>query len=407
MAHCSQLLVYARYISDNVVEEEILFCRPLETTTTADDVLSTVSSYFDKNNLSWDKVVGICTDGAPAMLGSRSGFITKVKQKNPHIVGTHCVIHREALAAKTLPQALQDTLTTIIKVVNYIKASALNTRLFAQLCHDMGTDHQNLFFRWLSKGNMLARVYELRNEVKLFLEIQGKYDFMNIFCSDSFQTTLAYLVDIFEALNSVNRKLQGGSQNIMTSYDIIQAFIAKLQLWKRRVQNGNLASFQQLDEKLQDDKIAEELRTNIIDHISSLVEEFNRYYPDIEEKTNEWNFIHNPFISNEDEVPDLLQEEFLDMKFSKLAEDDYKTQPLDKFWIKYLTIHPKLAHHALSVIVPFPSTYLCEAGFSALVAVKTKSRNKLDVENDLMCALAKTAPRMKILTEKKQYQPSH
>ena len=38
------------------------------------------------------------------MMGSRLGFVTLVKQKNPAISGTHCMIHRQALAAKTLPE---------------------------------------------------------------------------------------------------------------------------------------------------------------------------------------------------------------------------------------------------------------------------------------------------------------
>ena len=411
VAHLSQLMVYARYISGNAVEEELLFCRPLETTTTADDVLRVVSQFFDQNNLSCEKVVGVCTDGAPAMLGSRSGFITKVKQKNPLIVGTHCVIHREALAAKTLPPAIQNILTAVIKVVNYIKNSALNTRLFTELCRDMGTDHENLLYytsvRWLSKGNMLARVYELRNEVKQFLEKQKKFELYNIFSADTFQTTLAYLVDIFEALNSLNKKLQGGNKDIMNCYDIIQAFIAKLQLWKRRVQSGNFASFPQLDEELNDGKIDDDLQTNIVSHISALEGEFICYFPDIQEKSTEWSFIRNPFVCSVEDVPDNLQEEFLDMKFNKVAQIYFNSQPLDKFWIKYLPDHPNLAKYALSIIVPFPSTYLCEAGFSALVAVKTKSRNRLNVENDIQCALSKTVPRIKLLVEKKQCQPSH
>lgn len=193
----------------------------------------------------------------------------------------------------------------------------------------------------------------------------------------------------------------------MNSYDIIQAFIAKLQLWKRRVQSGNLASFSQLDEALKGEKIAEDLQTNIISHISALEEEFARYYPDIQEKSTDWNFSRNPFVCNEEDVPDALQEEFLDMIFSKLAQDDFNTQPLDKFWIKYLPVYPKLAHYALRVIVRFPSTYLCETGFSTLVAEKTESRNRLNVENDMQCALSKTASRIKLLVEEKHCQPSH
>ena len=48
---------------------------------------------------------------------------------------------------------------------------------------------------------MLARVYGLKNEVSIFLESQGKQDLLLPFQSQEFQLAMAYLVDIFEALN--------------------------------------------------------------------------------------------------------------------------------------------------------------------------------------------------------------
>ena len=80
------------------------------------------------------------------MPGSRSGFITQVKQRNPKVVGTHCMIHREALASKALSARLRATLTDVIKVINYVKGSALNTRLFRQLCAHYDSIHHDLLF---------------------------------------------------------------------------------------------------------------------------------------------------------------------------------------------------------------------------------------------------------------------
>jgi len=178
VAQLSQLLVYVRYVGSTFIEEEILFCRPIETTTKAEDVFKIVASFFDDKELQWEKLVGICMVGAPTMLGSRSGFIARIKQKSPNAVGTHCVIHREALASKTLTGSMKDKLATTIKVVNFVKSSATNTRLFKHLCKDMDSTYETLLFHtavcWLSKGNMLARVYDLREEVKRFLESHGK-----------------------------------------------------------------------------------------------------------------------------------------------------------------------------------------------------------------------------------------
>lgn len=49
-------------------------------------------------------------------------------------------------------------------------------------------------------------------------------------------------------------------------------------------------------------------------------------------------------------------------------------------------------------LMPFATTYLCETGFSALVALKTKYRNKLDVGPDLRLKLTSIQPDIKTLS---------
>src|SRR5215469_10879483 len=82
----SQLLVYARFVSGNKMKEEFLFCKSLMLTTKAEDVMNIVSKFFQEENLSWEKLIGVCTDGAPSMLGSKSGFVTLVKKKNSAVI---------------------------------------------------------------------------------------------------------------------------------------------------------------------------------------------------------------------------------------------------------------------------------------------------------------------------------
>ncbi|KAG8236590.1 hypothetical protein J437_LFUL016942 [Ladona fulva] len=105
----------------------------LKTTTKGKDFMEMISTFFESNGLQCKNLCGVCTDGAPAMLGSRSGFQTKVKELAPQAKGMHCIIHRFALATKTLPKPLQEVLDSLVTIVNYIKSSALNTRLFKEL----------------------------------------------------------------------------------------------------------------------------------------------------------------------------------------------------------------------------------------------------------------------------------
>ena len=62
----------------------------------------------------------------------------------------------------------------------------MNTRLFTALCEDMGSEHSEhhiLLFHtdiwWLSKGNMLGRLFELGQEVILFLENSNQKELIN------------------------------------------------------------------------------------------------------------------------------------------------------------------------------------------------------------------------------------
>ena len=77
----------------------------------------------------------------PSMLGAKSGFTTLVKKRAPHIISTHCTLHRHAPASKTLPEYLKAVLKHVIECVNFIRARALNHRLFKVLCDQMGSEH--------------------------------------------------------------------------------------------------------------------------------------------------------------------------------------------------------------------------------------------------------------------------
>ena len=78
VARCAQLFVFVQYIKDGDFKEEFSFCHALEATTKREDAFQEVSKFFEKEGLSWDNVCGRnTTDGAPAMLGSHSGYQAK------------------------------------------------------------------------------------------------------------------------------------------------------------------------------------------------------------------------------------------------------------------------------------------------------------------------------------------
>ncbi|XP_026482736.1 zinc finger BED domain-containing protein 5-like [Ctenocephalides felis] len=184
-------------------------------------------------------------------MGIRSGFQSLVKQVAPQVFNYHCLRQRYALAVKTLPPDLLNTLSDIVKIVNHIRGSATNSRLFKVLCDEVGATFNALLY------NVLSRVYELREEIGLFFENQrtqkGKEYYAKI-KHHIFVLKIAYLADFFTEINNLNISLQGNETNILMLQDKIASFLCKLEFYQRRVQAGDVSMFTRLSEQLLNNK---------------------------------------------------------------------------------------------------------------------------------------------------------
>lgn len=130
-----------------------------------------------KYELSWEKLVSLTTDGAPSMIGHSRGlmgqfyaFLNEIGIPRNSVKIIHCIIHREALCAKSAN--LANVMSVVVKAVNLIKANSLRHRQFQEYLHDICCDYDDLTYysqvRWLSRGNMLHRFYNIRSEVNSF-----------------------------------------------------------------------------------------------------------------------------------------------------------------------------------------------------------------------------------------------
>ncbi|KAJ3583706.1 hypothetical protein NHX12_015820 [Muraenolepis orangiensis] len=158
------------------------------------------------------------------MLGRKSGFGALVKADAPHIIVTHCVLHRHALATKILPPKLAEVLQIVVESVNYVRNSATKHRIFNELCKEMGSEIEVLLYhcnvRWLSRGKVLYRVFAMHVELALFLR-EHQHCHADYFKNSEFILILAYMADIFAALN---QQMQGGGINIIEAEENLKAF---------------------------------------------------------------------------------------------------------------------------------------------------------------------------------------
>ena len=176
---------------------------------------------------------------------------------------------------------------------------------------------------------MLSRLFKLK-EVELFIVAKQKHDLLLAFGGDGFSTYLAYLADILEALNQLNKKLQGPGTNIIVHSDAINAFVVKLNLWRQRAKNNNFASFHRLTEITGDD-FNKNLKEDIISHFSNLQDEFERYFSDINTDSILMKVARNPFIHKVEDVPETNQKEFTELTNDSFAKDEFHSCKLEKF----------------------------------------------------------------------------
>ncbi|XP_040275822.1 protein ZBED8-like [Bufo bufo] len=399
VSNLSQLAVFVRYVKDDVIKEEFLFCKPLTTTTKAADVKKLVDDFFKDNNLSWDMVSAVCSDRAPAMLRRKSGFGALVKADAPHIIVTHCILHRHALATKTLPPKLAEVLKIVVECVNYVRNSALRHRIFRELCKEMGSEFEVLLYhsnvRWLSRGQVLNRVFAVRVELALFLQ-EHQHCHADCFKDSEFILILAYMTDIFAALNHLNQQMQGGGVNIIEAEENLKAFQKKLpRLCKIEDVSG-----------IGDISVPTELKQAIATHLDELATSLDGYFP-TRESYPAW--VRQPFTFSVEttDVNDEYLDEIIELQQSQVQQQLFRSTTLSTFWCQQMVTYPVIAKKALEFFIPFVTTYLCEQSFSRMLDIKTKKRNRLCCENDMRVALAKVKPRISDLVSERQQQKSH
>lgn len=373
-----------------------------------------MDDFFKENDLKWSNCVGVCTDGAAAMTGRHVGFISKVKSvANAHITFTHCMIHREALVAKKVSLDLNSVLQDAVRIINFIKSRALNTRLFVNFCKDMGSEYEKLLLhseiRWLSRGRTLRRLMELKHEVMLFLAQKNSAD-SELFHNEQWMCKLSYLSDIFEKLNELNLSLQGTYTNIFNLGNKIQAFVKKINVWKSLVTNDRFEMFSYTNDFVTENNLdCNFIKTVIIDHLESLEKQFKKYFqPDI---NSHFDWVQKPFnesIQNITHLPLKAQEEFAELSSDTNLKLEFAQTNLNSFWINVKDEFPILSDLAIKMLLPFATTYLCESAFSTLVVIKSKNRSCLtNVETAMRPALSEIIPRLDLLCKLMQAHPSH
>ena len=151
---------------------------------------------------------------------------------------------------------------SVVSVANFVKTSASNSRLFSKLCSELDASNNVLLFhtdvRWLSKSKALTRVFDLRDEIKTFVNKKSKPQFEALFGNKNQLNKIAYLVDIFAILNELNLSLQGPNATCLDLSENIRAFQLKLQLWPQKMDENRIYMLSNLSAFFEETDIEQE-----------------------------------------------------------------------------------------------------------------------------------------------------
>uniref|UniRef100_A0A3B3VE12 SPIN-DOC-like zinc-finger domain-containing protein n=1 Tax=Poecilia latipinna TaxID=48699 RepID=A0A3B3VE12_9TELE len=395
VSHLAQFSVIARYAAGDTLREESLAVLPIKGSTRGEDLFKSFMEFACEKNLPMDKLLSVCTDGAPCMVGKNKGFVALLREhENRPILSFHCILHQEALCAQMCDGQLGEVMSLVIRVINFIVARALNDRQFKTLLDEVGNNYHGLLLhsnvRWLSRGKVLSRFAACLNEIRNFLEMKGIEHPELV--ETEWLLKFYYLVDMTEHLNQLNVKMQGIGNTVLSLQHAVFPFENKLELFIMDLETGRLLHFEKL-RQFKDACTATrfgEFREHT--HLFKFITHPN------ECSLNTADLSYIPDVSLRDfeaEVADLKASDMWVNKFKSLNED------LERIARQKADI---------AVLTMFGSTYSCEQSFSHLKNIKSNLRSRLTDESLNACMklnLTKYQPDYKAISKSMQHQKSH
>ena len=404
----AQLLIFVRGISENFeITEELLSMESMKDTTTGEYIFECVENALHKMQLPWQKMASVTTDGCPSLTGKKVGLLKRLGDRvtevdcTRELIFLHCIIHQEVLCKSVLD--MKHVVDPVVKIVNFIRARGLNHRQFITLLKDCGCDHSDVLYhtavRWLSLGKVLRRVWDLKTEILLFLEMKGKQTEYPQLRKSEWLSDLAFAIDIFEHMNELNTRLQGKGTFAHEMYSTVKAFQVKLKLFSRQLSQNIITHFPTL-ETMASQIMSTEKYTNMI---SALENEFARRFADFQKLAAEFAILSSPFTTDFEKAPDALQLELIDLQCDSTLKEIFQTESIDKFYASLNeSKFANLRKMATKLLVLFGSTYICEQTFSTMNINKSKLRSNLTdvhVQSLLRISTSDMQPQFKQLVD--------
>ncbi|KAL4153128.1 hypothetical protein QTP88_000961 [Uroleucon formosanum] len=415
----AQLLIIIRGIDINFnVTEELASLKSMHNRTTGADMFEKVDLCLQDLKLDWKNLSCITTDGAPNMRGENIGFVGRVnkllKLKNIEPpINIHCIIHQQALCGKVI--GLEHVMSVVTKAVNFIRSHGLTHRQFQSFLLEIEAEYNDVVYhnhvRWLSRGKVLKRFFDLRKEIEMFMIDKGK-PILEL-KDDNWLWDLAFLTDVTTHLNILNLKLQGPGKFIFDMYNSIKAFDAKLKLFINQIERSDFSHFENCQIFKNNTKSL--CSTNrFVCMLNKLQTDISSRFSDVKLHEKSLRLFENPFNIDEIDVDTSFQLELIELKTNSFYYDEFQTMKKNDILKCYSTLShedfPALRDILMKMATVFGSTYICEQIFSRMKQTKSVHRSRLTDEHlhsILRIGTTKFQPDFSLLVKETQVQISH
>ncbi|KAG0437527.1 General transcription factor II-I repeat domain-containing protein 2B [Dictyocoela muelleri] len=264
------------------------------------------------------------------MRGKHEGFVALLKKDSPDInnlIEFHCILHQQNLCAKSTN--LIDTLSRTTKIVNFIRANATRHRQFRGILIEYNeksfTDlsyHSKI--RWLSNGQVLIKVLELRTQIlDFYIEHHQQCELTNYdFCCD-----VAFLCDIMSKQNDLNTSLQGKTKHIYGMWQKIQVFRKKLLFFKSLLLQPHISKehFPHLSKIINTHNYGPKIIfREYIELIDMLIIEYDERFYDFEKHDLDMQLAFEPHLVDILAAPSEFQMELIELSVENILKDTFQ-----------------------------------------------------------------------------------
>ena len=183
---------------------------------------------------------------------------------------------------------------------------------------------------------MLNWLVHLLPEVTQFLKERYKEDLKVAVSDEAFKCRLVFLANMFGHLIELNRKLQYADFDLIEHRDKVNAFVAKLELWRGKFKTGcSATTFPTLARIIETaGGVSGVLKNEAIIYLNRLLDEFQHYFPGFKSDNPMMEFTRDPFSFRVDNFPkeaEDIEGKFLDLVHGSAAKDVFAEKSLNAF----------------------------------------------------------------------------